>query len=165
MNKNKGFTLIELLVVIAIIGILSSVVLASLSNAREKGRDAAVKSQLASMKAQSELYYSKNETYYNSATDNLCVAEQDDGGLKGLIDSTIPTAGSASAVAVDTAGTGFTSADDTVVRCRVSTSPTDKWVVIAPLSTAGEYYCVDNTGLSKQTATNAIVDGTYSCPE
>ena len=70
--KKKGFTLIELLVVIAIIGILSSVVLASLNTARSKGSDAAVKSNISNMRAEAELWYDSNgSSYSNFCSDSV----------------------------------------------------------------------------------------------
>lgn len=61
--KNKGFTLIELLVVIAIIGLLSSVVLASLNTARAKGRDAKRLSDIKQLQIALELYLDDNGSY------------------------------------------------------------------------------------------------------
>lgn len=59
----RGFTLIELLVVIAIIGILSSVVLASLNSARKKGRDARRIADIKQLQLALELYYDANGAY------------------------------------------------------------------------------------------------------
>ncbi len=71
MNKNeKGFTLIELLVVIAIIGILSSVVLASLNSARKKGQEAVIKSNFKSMITHAELAYDTSGNYSALSTDS-----------------------------------------------------------------------------------------------
>lgn len=64
---SKGFTLIELLVVIAIIGILASVVLASLSTSRASARDANRLTEAKQLQTALEIYRNNNNNQYPCA--------------------------------------------------------------------------------------------------
>lgn len=63
-KQNRGFTLIELLVVIAIIGLLSSIILASLNTARAKSRDARRLADTKELQTALELYNSDHSGAY-----------------------------------------------------------------------------------------------------
>ena len=67
-KKISGFTLIELLVVISIIGLLSSVVLASLSGARESARKSAAQAELRSLRTGLEMMVNDTNTWPNGCT-------------------------------------------------------------------------------------------------
>jgi prepilin-type N-terminal cleavage/methylation domain-containing protein len=67
MRKNKGFTLIELLVVIAIIGLLSTLAVVALNNARAKSRDAKRVSDIKQVQTALELYYQDANGYPSAA--------------------------------------------------------------------------------------------------
>lgn len=67
MNK-KGFTLIELLVVIAIIGILSTLSVIALNNARQKSRDARRVADVKQVQTALELYYNDENQYPTDVT-------------------------------------------------------------------------------------------------
>ncbi len=73
--KNRGFTLIELLVVIAVIGILASVVLASLNSARAKARDARRLADTKQIRTALEFYYDAYGNY-PAMTENECVGTE-----------------------------------------------------------------------------------------
>ncbi len=153
---DRGFTLIELLVVIAIIGILSSIVLASLNTARGKGANAAVKGNLANMRAQAEIFYDASSSYGNAFNVAACPATVAaapagtlfaDSNINGMIQS-----------AVNAYGSGGISAS----RCYSTNSA---WAVSAPLKvTEGTYtnWCVDNKGNSIG-RTNALQAGSTDC--
>jgi len=63
MRRQKGFTLIELLVVIAIIGLLSTLAVVALNNARLKARDAKRASDIKQIQTALELYYNDANAY------------------------------------------------------------------------------------------------------
>ena len=67
-SSTRGFTLIELLVVIAIIGILASIVLASLTTARKKSRDARRIADVKQIQLALELYFDANASQYPQAS-------------------------------------------------------------------------------------------------
>ncbi len=123
----KGFTLIELLVVIAIIGILSSVVLASLNTARNKGADAAIKSDIDSARAQAELYYDGNTNSYLGVCTTL--SSQTPGGILTMKQ------------AANSQNNGNTLCNDSATA----------WAMSGQLKTdTTKYWCTDSTGTSSQ---------------
>lgn len=68
LNNHKGFTLIELLVVIAIIGILSTLAIVALGNARARSRDAKRVSDIRQIHSALELYFNDNGMYPTAIT-------------------------------------------------------------------------------------------------
>ena len=59
----KGFTLIELLVVIAIIAILASIVMVTMSGAKDKARDARIQGDLSQVRTLAELINDDTGSY------------------------------------------------------------------------------------------------------
>lgn len=80
----RGFTLTELLVAIAIIGILSSVVLTSMSGTRERAKDGRRISDIKQIQLALELYYDVNSTYpsgvYGGELDTFLKISKDPNG-------------------------------------------------------------------------------------
>jgi prepilin-type N-terminal cleavage/methylation domain-containing protein len=145
-SLKRGFTLIELLVVIAIIGILSSVVLASLNTARSKGADAAIKSNLNNLRAQAELVYDTTNSYATVCADPN-------------VDRAVRAAAAAQGGTASLTGTAASSA--TVTSCQ---NDATRWAVTAPLKSATTLnFCVDSTGKATTTLT-VLAASTFACP-
>ena len=150
-NRSQGFTLIELLVVIAIIGILSGVVLASLNTARNKGADAAIKTDLSAIRVQAELVYDSNNCYADGiAASSGCAAAAvaqaacATSGV-GFADTIFGETTVASAIA-HAKGQSL----NTLAACS-STADQTAYAIVVQLKASGTTaWCIDSAGKSKQ---------------
>ncbi len=157
-NSEKGFTLIELLVVIAIIGILSSIVLVSLNTARQKGNDAAVQSNINTIRTQAALDYSSNNNSYGTlalTTVNVSTTPITQNGTPGTAVAIFGSTGD-SRVALALNQAGKSASNNSVT---YGSNGTD-YVVAAKLSTS-KYWCVDSAG---HTGTSATIPTGIVCP-
>lgn len=90
-KQNQGFTLIELLVVISIISLLSSVVLASLSQARLKARKSAFVQTQLNLRNAMEIYRSTEGRYPLEDTGHTSLLFEDtDGNKISGVDALVP---------------------------------------------------------------------------
>lgn len=135
--------------VIAIIGILSSVVLASLNSARAKGNDAKIKSQVSNIRSTAEIYRSTNGNYGTAITDGICATSS------GYMFSDTESGMIRFAEAINPITTTNS------LSCYVSEDGLS-YAVADRLTAAGTYWCADSMGISKE-VTNAL--STSTCPE
>ncbi|KND48687.1 MAG: type II secretion system pseudopilin PulG [Parcubacteria bacterium C7867-005] len=148
--KKRGFTLIELLVVIAIIGLLSSVVLASLSIARTKSRDASIVSGVLEFRKLMELEYSNVGSYTNLNQGWVGTTVNPTCALRGY--SGVNAAQAVSMCGEIQKNITSKSANDfhTGVDISLGFSNSRQYSIMARLST-GQYFCAGSSGkTSKQ---------------
>ncbi|MEK7471558.1 MAG: prepilin-type N-terminal cleavage/methylation domain-containing protein [Patescibacteria group bacterium] len=149
LRNSKGFTLLELLVVVALIGLLTTIVVASLTSARNKGGDAGVKSNLRNAIPQGEIFFNTNTVVPNSYT-NVCTIGSTNGAI--AVGAFILAAAKTNGYTYTaTAGTDMDVVGSTsTATCNDSSSA---WATQVPLKSAGanQMWCVDSTGKSLQT--------------
>jgi len=154
----RGFTLIELLVVIAIIGILSSIVLLAIGNARQGAADAGVKANLRTIRLQAEKYAIDAGSYgvQATSTDSGLNCSGISGGMWG--NSTIKAAVLAAEAQAGSPGGSAGIGGNVGVKSTCGSTASSWAIAVILKSNAANVWCVDSFGRAKTILFSSIND-------
>lgn len=138
-NRQRGLTFLEILLVVAILGILITLVLASVTSTRKKAIDNRLRSSISQIRILAEVAYDSNGATYLNWAQEASIQES----LTRLLEAIDKEWG-------DAAGAPYV----TTVR---ETQVQDYCVSVALRADSGRYYCVDQTG-KFQTTEDACPD-------
>lgn len=125
----------ELLVVLAIVGVLASIAIVSLNNARSKANDAETVAQLSMARTSAQIFYEEHESYNGEAGN---VARKCDEKKSMFLDYI-------SGMFQYTTSSNYP--DGTDLRC---SSNDQAYEITASLNNSREFWCVNSQGLSKK---------------
>lgn len=157
-----GFTLIELLVVVAIISLLSSIILASLKDARLKAKDTAIKTEVRQLANLMALEYNENNSYFklqqpNQSNWNDTVDECNGTTSPPIVHFSGTYAANAKQICVNIVTLTGRSDDNTNMHIGNHAGPSgaldnNKFSIMAYLPGTGKYFCMGSSGRSSDTA-------------
>lgn len=152
-HLGRGFTLIELLVVVSIIGLLSSVIITSLSQARVKASNAAIAQQMNALRTEAALIHAGTGSYNTLCangsksalifTESIAESSQNPVGFTGMCLSSGTNA--------------ITYIAGTLAYGSKLVSP-GQWAAVVQ-SKDGRYYCTDYTGIGRFQVARGIDTG------
>ena len=148
MNKQKGFTIIELIVVIAIIAVLAGIVLVNVTSYINKGKNAAIEGNMATLLTNAAAYFDQNSGSFGSTF----VATTATGpGSGGTIETAVRNANGKTQPAITPYGDSASQAWCASAATLAQSNPT----------VAAGNWCVDSTGYKG--STNNCASAHFTC--
>ncbi len=142
MNKQYGFTLVELIVVIAIIAILATIVLINVNTYINKGRDAAIRGDMSTMRTDAAALFGSKGNYYINGVDGETLCDENDAwsAVRKLQEESV---------------------------CNINLDGTKFCACVQGLADPSNYFCIDSTGIAESLDASCLISCdtvTATCP-